>query len=92
MVVLESLVLGVPVVAPRFGPFPYAIEHDVNGLLFEPGSSEALCRSLAQITARDGALDRLRHGAIESGQRLLAAHRGFASAVDSTFALATGHD
>ena len=42
MVVLESLVLGVPVVAPDFGPFPYAVQHLVNGLLFEAGSRESL--------------------------------------------------
>lgn len=90
MVVLESLVLGVPVVAPNFGPFPYAIQHGVNGLLFEPGNVDALRQSLLQLAQQDGTLVRLRRGAVESGKDLLAAHRSFASAVDSIFELSAG--
>ncbi len=92
MVVLESLVLGVPVVAPNFGPFPYAIQHDVNGLLFEPGNREALRLSLTQLVQRPETLVRLRQGAVESGKELLASHRSFASAVDASFELAAGRN
>jgi glycosyltransferase involved in cell wall biosynthesis len=51
MVVLESLVLGVPVVAPDSGPFPYAIAHETNGLLFARGDREDLRRCLMQIAS-----------------------------------------
>ena len=85
MVVLESLVLGVPVVAPDFGPFPYAVQHLVNGLLFEPGSRESLRQMLASAL-QGGTTDRLREGAARSGRELLASQQSFANAVDSTFA------
>ena len=87
MVVLESLVLGVPVVAPDFGPFPYAVQHLVNGLLFEAGSRDALRQSLA-LTLQPQTLGRLRQGAATAGRELLASQQGFAKAVDSTFAAA----
>lgn len=90
MVVLESLVLGVPVVAPNFGPFPYAIRHETNGLLFEPGNRDALRECLVQVIQQNGLLDRLRRGALESGRALVVAPRSFASAVDSTFNLVAG--
>ncbi|MGH8241820.1 MAG: glycosyltransferase [Steroidobacteraceae bacterium] len=85
MVVLESLVLGVPVVAPDFGPFPYAVQHLVNGLLFEAGSRESLRQNLA-LALQGDAIDRLREGAARTGRELLASQQSFANAVDSTFA------
>ena len=87
MVVLESLALGVPVVAPDFGPFPYAVQHLVNGLLFEAGSRDSLRENLA-LTLETERLDRLRMGAASTGRELLASQQGFAEAVDSTFAAA----
>jgi glycosyltransferase involved in cell wall biosynthesis len=85
MVVLESLVLGVPVIAPNFGPFPYAIEHGVNGMLFEPGSSDALRRCLAQLIQEKGLLERLRHGAQGRAAHNIVVPQSFARAVDETF-------
>jgi glycosyltransferase involved in cell wall biosynthesis len=87
MVVLESLALGVPVVAPDFGPFPYAVRHLVNGLLFEAGSCEALRHSLA-LALQPETLGRLRQGAAFCGRELLKSQQNFAKAVDSTFAAA----
>ena len=39
MATMEGLVMGVPVIAPNFGPFPFLVKHGENGLLFEPDSS-----------------------------------------------------
>ncbi len=49
MTALESLALGTPVIAPDFGPFPYAVNHNVNGLLFNPDDVDALTQSLLNI-------------------------------------------
>ncbi|MEP7244982.1 MAG: glycosyltransferase [Gammaproteobacteria bacterium] len=85
MVVLESMVLGVPVIAPDFAAFPYVIRHGINGLLFAPGDAADLSRNLARVTQPDGVLAKLRSGARDTAKELLAAHAGFASAVDSAF-------
>jgi glycosyltransferase involved in cell wall biosynthesis len=85
MVVLESLVLGVPVVAPDFGPFPFAVKDRVNGILFEGGSWQALRQSLANVM-QPQMLGVLREGAANTGRELLASQQGFATAVDVTFA------
>ena len=37
---MEGLVVGIPIVAPDFGPFPYLISHEQNGLLFKTDSIE----------------------------------------------------
>jgi glycosyltransferase involved in cell wall biosynthesis len=87
MVVLEAQVLGVPVVAPAFGPFPYAVQHRVNGLLFKAGSEEDLRRNL-DLALRPEVTGSLRQGAAAAGRDLLASRLGFAQAVESTFAAA----
>jgi glycosyltransferase involved in cell wall biosynthesis len=86
MVVLEALVLGVPVIAPDFGPFPYAIDDGVDGLLFEPGESAALAACLERIAREDGLLEALRRGARAKAAKLVATGRSFGTAIDSAFA------
>ena len=68
MVALEGQGLGLPVLAPDAGPFPFMIENGVSGALYEVNSvddlrckleallsDEALCRKLGR-----GALGRTR--------------------------------
>jgi glycosyltransferase involved in cell wall biosynthesis len=47
--VLESLAAGVPVVQPGHGAFPELLEATGGGLLFEPGSADALAAALREI-------------------------------------------
>lgn len=84
-VIPEALVLGIPVIGPNFGPFPYGIRHDVDGLLFEPGSVAALGESLARVCGDRLFLQRLRNGAQVSARRILKEEAGFARAVDLAF-------
>jgi len=46
-VVMESLAMGVPVIASRVGGIPEMLEDGVNGILCDPGDIDgfALCRS-----------------------------------------------
>lgn len=48
-VVYESFQMGVPVIASNIGGIPELIEDGKNGLLFEPGSVEALAFALRQF-------------------------------------------
>jgi glycosyltransferase involved in cell wall biosynthesis len=86
MVVLESLVLGIPVIGPASGPFPYAVQENVNGMLFVPGDVDSLRAVLERIVREPSVLDRLARGAEQSAPRLLAPPCGFARAVEAAFA------
>jgi|GEM_PF-722569 len=71
MTMAEALVLGKPVVAPRFEPFSFYLRHEVDSLLFTPDSPEDLSRQLGRMLDDSELLDRLRRGAAQSGQSLL---------------------
>ena len=87
MAALEALVLGVPVVAPRFGPFPHVIDDGVNGLLYEPANTEALAAALERVSRSDALASTLREGAAASSKELLAPRLRFSEAVAAGFAV-----
>jgi glycosyltransferase involved in cell wall biosynthesis len=88
MVVMESLALGIPVVAPNFGPFPFLVEHQKNGLLFEPDSVEDLAAKLDELLDDEALYADLRAGAKKSGDALLIPPLTFAQAVACAFRIA----
>lgn len=49
MVVLEAMAAGVPVVASRVEGVPEVIDHEVEGLLVEPGDPAALVKAIARV-------------------------------------------
>ena len=61
LVIHEALMAGVVVVASEIGGIPGLIRDDVNGLLVQPGSVDALAAALDRLIADRGLLDRLRH-------------------------------
>ena len=85
MVVLESLVLEVPVIVPNFGPFPYAVNDDVNGLLFDPGSELSLFNKLKCVLMDQLKLESLRCGAAVTSRQLLQNQTSFGDAVHFAF-------
>ncbi|MGE3779006.1 MAG: glycosyltransferase [Pirellulaceae bacterium] len=85
MVALEAMVLGIPVVAPNFAAFPYAVRHGVNGLLFEAGSIPALAECLARVIGDPGLHSELSAGAAQSGRELIAGFTSFGAAVEAAF-------
>jgi glycosyltransferase involved in cell wall biosynthesis len=60
LVIHEALLAGVPVIGSEIGGIPGLIRHEVNGLLVQPGSVDALARALERLAADRGLLDRLR--------------------------------
>jgi glycosyltransferase involved in cell wall biosynthesis len=85
MVALESLVLGVPVIAPDFAAFPYVVRHGANGLLYQPGNIDALAAAMREIATSPQRLADLRAGAIRSGDQLRSESTSFSRAVDAAF-------
>jgi len=49
MVIQQAMAAGLPVIASRVGGIPNLIEHNVSGLLFEPGSVEELAHLLMRV-------------------------------------------
>jgi glycosyltransferase involved in cell wall biosynthesis len=51
LVIHEAQMAGVPVVGSNIGGIPGLVQHDVNGLLFEPGDAASLERALRRLIA-----------------------------------------
>ena len=85
MVALESLVLGVPVIAPDFAAFPYVGQHGANGLLYHAGDIDALATAMREIATNPQRVADLRAGAIRSGDQLRSGFTSFSRAVDAAF-------
>lgn len=65
--VLEAFFAGTPVVAPDFGPFPYAVKSEYNGLLYRSDDVGAMSAAILRLI-EDGALrERLAAGARATG-------------------------
>ncbi|RKX20988.1 MAG: hypothetical protein DRP26_00600 [Candidatus Zixiibacteriota bacterium] len=47
--VMEAMAAGKPVIASTTGGIPEQIEHEKNGLLFEPGNAEQLAQCMARL-------------------------------------------
>jgi D-inositol-3-phosphate glycosyltransferase len=54
MPVIEGMAAGLPVVAPRIGGLPEAIEHGETGLLIEPEDPGGLAAALLELLDDDG--------------------------------------
>jgi len=63
-VILEAQAARVPVVGARIGGIPELVHHDINGLLFDPGSAADLARQLQRLADDPGLVDRLHEGSI----------------------------
>lgn len=82
---VEAIVLGVPVIAPKHGPFPTMVEHERNGLLFESDSALSLRQQLKRIIADPDLWNKLRQGAEDKRAFYLDSRMDFKEALRSAF-------
>lgn len=80
MSAMEALVMGVPVIAPNYGPFPYLIKDDLNGLLFEVDNVNDLSNKLKAI-CEDNFLRKLKLGVKEKNKENYTSKNTYASTI-----------
>ncbi len=85
MATMEGLIMGKPVIAPDFGPFPYLVTHERNGLLYKADSVEDLSRHISRVLDDQDLYERLCFGAVETGAKLREPPVSFLEAVESAF-------
>jgi len=83
-VLLEAMASNVPVIITRVGGVPDVVQHEVNGLLFDPDDSETLRRLIEQLQedtelahrlARNAAKDVEEHSLTRQTTRIEAIYR-----------------
>jgi glycosyltransferase involved in cell wall biosynthesis len=79
---LDAGAHSVPVVASRAGGIPEVVEHEVTGLLVEPGKAEELASAIVRLAEDDG----LRRRMGEAGRRRVAECFTDRRMVEETFA------
>jgi len=72
LVILESFARGKPVIASRIGGIPELVEHEKNGLLFEPRNINELVVCLEKLGRDHNLLEKLSKNAIKTALRLSA--------------------
>lgn len=85
MSAMEGFVMGVPVIAPDFGPFPYLVRHEINGLLYNTGSIEDMKQKIQQLIDDDQLYEKLRAGAKVTAKKLIRPPLTFGEAIDRAF-------
>ncbi len=89
MSAMEGLVMGIPVIAPNFGPFPYLVNNEVNGLLYQVDSIAELKQKIHLSIHDDTLYEKLREGAQVTAKRLIHPALTFGEAIERAFAVAT---
>jgi glycosyltransferase involved in cell wall biosynthesis len=77
--------MGIPVVAPNFGPFQYLVKDRTNGLLYQPDSIERLADTIDEALDDRTLYARLQVGAAQTGRELSGAQVNFFDAIKSAF-------
>lgn len=85
MAAMEGLALGVPVVAPDFGPFPYLITSGVNGLLYRPDCVEDLREKLDSLLDNEAFYRKISQGVEETRHTIITPALTFSEAVQRAF-------
>lgn len=83
---MEAFYVGTPVIAPDYGPFPYMVRHEDNGLLYLPDDVHALAEALRRLLLDDDLHARLGEGALRWGRHFMAPDTTFAKAMARAFA------
>jgi glycosyltransferase involved in cell wall biosynthesis len=89
-VIVEAFCRARPVVATRVGGIPDLVEDDVNGLLVEPGDTQALADAIVRILSDRPLAERLAAGAHASADFWTSSPEEFASRVRALVERITG--
>ncbi len=81
MSAMEALLMGTPVIAPNFGPFPYLIDDYYNGILYKPDDVPGLANAMDQLIEDRNLLEKLKRGAAMTGDKLKKTSRSFSDAI-----------
>jgi glycosyltransferase involved in cell wall biosynthesis len=87
MAALEGLAIGIPVIAPAAGPFPFMIKEGINGLLYTVNSVDDLQQKLQKILDDADLRRELARGAVESERRRAQLCKTFGEALSEAIAL-----
>lgn len=85
MTIVESLLVNTPVIAPNFGPFPYLVKHNKNGLLYKPDCVEDLTEQLSTILTDSQLYEQLEEGTKVASQELRRPYRNFKDTIKILF-------
>jgi glycosyltransferase involved in cell wall biosynthesis len=77
MTAMEAFAVGVPVIAPDFGPFPYLVQHEQNGLLYTTDIVQSLSDAMLLMLSDTELKSRLTQGAKTTGMALASANQSF---------------
>lgn len=75
--VLESMAVGLPVIASKVGGIPELIEDEVNGLLVKPGDAEALASAVIRLMSDRDLRVQMSNENIQRAQNKFGLHRLF---------------
>lgn len=84
---MEAMVCGVPVIAPNGGPFPFLVEHEKNGLLYEVDSTVDLQQQLTTLLDKPDLRADLAEGASRTGEAMREPIATFGAAIAKAFGL-----
>jgi len=84
--VMEAFYVGTPVVAPNYGPFPYMVEDQKDGLLHEPDNIDDLSEALAQLISDSLFYAEIQRGAQKKGKLWRTTTLSFSTAIKGIFA------
>lgn len=79
--VLEALIMGKPVVAPDYGPFPYIVRDRREGLLFTQDSVDDLTFKIHELMEDKLLFETVQAGALSNGKRFLNPKTNFTEAL-----------
>jgi len=81
-VLMESLTLGVPVIASSIGGVPEIVEDKQNGLLFSPGSVEEMTHRINMLLRDPSLLEKMRKQAREKADLVFSEKKGYLELLD----------
>lgn len=83
--VVEGFICGLPAIAPNFGPYPYYINQNTNGLLYEPDSCDDLASKIALVVNDNVFQQKLSDGALKFSENIVDPKTSFGAAISKAF-------